>query len=728
MQFINASSVASSDPGGDTELKTWDSLRQAFDSGEPGVLYHQYPIIEKGGARFDRKPDFVLLHQQHGLGIFECKGYTIEQIEQIQGDTWKLQGVTQRTATPLEQARDQGFRLISFLQQERELRDRRGCVVPMSPMVVLPNIDRDEWNQRGFGGPSEPRVITGDELGAVTLSNRIDSSLPDASLSNDEYGTATDVLSCGQAISGPPGKPTDNPRTKAEYYEQINKGINGLDKKQQQIGLRTPPGPQQIRGIAGSGKTVLVAMKAAMMISEPESWCDKDPQDVSIALTFSTQSLYQTLRELVERFYQRFNGSSLEDATANLDIIHGWGGRQTGDGIYYRLSSQMPGVQFKNFSTAQEEYPDANDEQEPVANELLESGDIPQVWDAILVDEAQDFGKRFLNMCREATTDYNRLIWAYDEAQDLTSLTAPSPTNIFGTDEDGDPLLDLSGQYRGGPQKTFIMRKSYRTPRCLLMLAHAIAMGLKRPDGPVQAITRQDGWENIGYNVDGDFRKTGSFAQLRRPSDNSPHPIQGELGPSDLITHKSFASKSDEIRWVSDSIREDITQENLDPEQILVIPISKTRRREKNNRSVIAEELSGDLSEHDIETNPVWRGDSKEFMKPDQVTISGINRAKGNEAASVYVLGVDAVTEETWRGEEINRRNQLFVALTRSRAWITISGANPGDSIHAEIHDSLGEIRSANEITFEIPDSQQLDNELEVDTGTVQSASLADFS
>lgn len=37
--------------------------------------------------------------------------------------------------------------------------------------------------------------------------------------------------------------------------------------------------------------------------------------------------------------------------------------------------------------------------------EVLEAGDIPQIWDGIPIDEAQDFGPKSLNMCREAITE-----------------------------------------------------------------------------------------------------------------------------------------------------------------------------------------------------------------------------------------------------------------------------------------------------------------------------------
>jgi len=731
MKFISASSVSESDPGAEAELEAWDSLRRVFDSSEDGILYHQYPIIEKGGERFDSKPDFVLLHRRHGLAILECKGYTIDQIDRIEGDTWYLQGISQRTATPLEQARQQGYHLRSYFQRERELQDDRGrSVVSMTPIVLLPNVERSEWEERGFGGPSEPRIITGDEMGEVALREHLDNYLPEDSLDSDQYRAARGVLSCGQAISGEPGKPTPNPQSRGEYYERITKGIRELDTQQQRIGLQIPPGPQQIRGIAGSGKTILLAKKAARMLSEPNEWtaADTDPEDVRIAFSFNSKSLYQSLTKQIERFYRHFTDEPLSEATATLDIIHAWGGRRTGDGIYYILARQIPDVSFHTFRQAGDAFPDSEDRMEAVASEVRETGNIPQIWDAILIDEAQDFGPEFFNMCLEATTSQNRLIWAYDEAQDLSSLTAPSPKNIFGTDDSGDPILDLSGQYRGGPQKTYVMRKSYRAPRSILMLAHAVGMGLKRKDGPLQAITRQSGWENLGYEIDADFRKIGSEAILRRPGKNSPHPIQNELQPSDLITHRSFASNSDELEYVAEQVRADVEKEGLKPEQVLVIPLSRSRRNGDSNRDYISEKLAEQLERHDITINAVWEENDKNFLNQGEVTLAGINRAKGNEAGSVYVLGVDAVSEEIWRDNEVHRRNELFVALTRSRGWISATGATPSSSIHTEFDSVIQDIDSTEpHISFEVPDSRDLSNELETDTEDLERTSLDEF-
>lgn len=729
MEYISASSVSESDPGGEAELTVWNRLKRCFDTEERGVLYHQYPIIEKGGNRFDRKPDFVLLHDKIGLVVLECKGYTIDHIEQIKGDTWHLKNMTQRTASPLEQARSQGHYLLSYFQREKELCSDTGqCCVVMNPIVVLPNIERAEWEDRGFSGPSAPRIITGDELGAVTLRDRL-GSLPNfGSLSESEYRTARDVLSCGQVISGTHGHPPENPQTKSEQYESVTTGIRGLDVDQQKIGLKIPPGPQQIRGIAGSGKTVLIAMKAARMLADPDDWETVDAEYPRIALTFSTKSLYDHITELVERFYQRFSGQSLSESKIGIDIIHGWGGNKAGDGVYYQIANETPGVKYRNYGEAQRAFPDADDKQEAVASEVRLTENIPELWDAMLIDEAQDFGPEFLNMCREALTDANRLIWAYDEAQDLGSLEAPSPKNVFGTDENGEPILDLSGTYKNGPQKTHIMRKSYRAPRSLILTAHVLGMGLKREEGPIQTITRQDGWNNLGYEIDGDFRKIGSEAVLSRPTENSPHPLQGGIEPESLLTHRSFAAKEDELRWVAEQIRSDIFEEGLEPEQILVIPLSGEQREGKKSKEYVRATLSDYLNQDDIELNHTWQEDNKKFSEPGKVTLARINRAKGNEAASVYVLGVDSTTEEEWRGEEAQRRNELFVALTRSRAWCSITGTRPEAPMHEEIKATFEEVQQEEpRISFEVPDSKNLDNELETDTEELVNAGLDDF-
>jgi superfamily I DNA and RNA helicase len=717
MEYKPSSSVTENESGGAAELEVWNRLKDAFNTDERGVLYHQYPIIDKTGGRFDRMPDFVVFHEKLGLLILECKGYTIDQVDRIEGDTWYLNGVSQSTATPLEQARQQGFALKKFFMDEPVLvSDQQNVKIPMNPIVVLPNITRNEWETEGFEGPNAPRAIFGDELTPVAFREALEQVRTFGPLSAEEYRAGRAVLSCGQEISPPNTDPPEDPSSRGELHEYVIHRLNELDLKQQKIGMRIPEGPQQIRGIAGSGKTVLLAMKAAQMAIENPDW--------RIVVTFQTKSLYDTLERHINRFYHRFsNGQQLSESTANIEIIHGWGGYKTGPGIYKQIAEATPRATFRTVNDAKQAFPDSDSLQGAVASEILDASDVPNVYDAVLIDEAQDFPPEFFRMCLEALTNENRLIWAYDEAQTLRTLTAPSPKTIFGVDDENDPRLDLSGTYPNGVQKTHIMRRSYRSPREVLMTAHTLGMGLLRAEGPVQAVTTQEGWQNLGYEIEGDFRKTGSEAVLRRPIKHSPHPLTKRSDTNDLVSAERFESRGQEIRWITERVARDVHQEGLPPSEVMIVPLGASYESLGNN-------IQQKLQENDVGSNCVWNGDDKEFAREGEVTISNIHRAKGNEAISVYVVGVDTVADKSRYGTTVQRRNEAFVAISRSRGWCTITGSEPHQE--ASILNELGRViesvcKDNPEIRFEVPDARNLENELETETEEYIATSLTDF-
>ncbi|NDM57585.1 hypothetical protein GY108_30595, partial [Klebsiella pneumoniae] len=78
----------------------------------------------------------------------------------------------------------------------------------------------------------------------------------------------------------------------------------------------TIDGPQRIRGLAGSGKTVILAMKAAHLhMTRPN---DK------ILVTFFTKSLRSPIKDLVTKFYRHYK--EIDPDWNNIHIRHGWGG------------------------------------------------------------------------------------------------------------------------------------------------------------------------------------------------------------------------------------------------------------------------------------------------------------------------------------------------------------------------------------------------------------------
>jgi superfamily I DNA and RNA helicase len=70
----------------------------------------------------------------------------------------------------------------------------------------------------------------------------------------------------------------ERPGSRGAALKEIEKAIANLDTWQKRAAIESPDGPQRIRGLAGSGKTVVIALKAAYWHTQHPEW--------NIALTF----------------------------------------------------------------------------------------------------------------------------------------------------------------------------------------------------------------------------------------------------------------------------------------------------------------------------------------------------------------------------------------------------------------------------------------------------------
>jgi len=111
--------------------------------------------------------------------------------------------------------------------------------------------------------------------------------------------------------------------TKGRILEKIESEIATFDLEQKRAAIRIIDGPQRIRGLAGSGKTIVLAMKAARIHSE-------DP-DAHILYTYWTKQLHDYVKRLITRFYREF--ADVDPDWTKIDIMHAWGGKESKRGI-----------------------------------------------------------------------------------------------------------------------------------------------------------------------------------------------------------------------------------------------------------------------------------------------------------------------------------------------------------------------------------------------------------
>ncbi|WP_254174070.1 pentapeptide repeat-containing protein [Planktothrix pseudagardhii] len=713
--------------GEKAESQVWMAICQSFEPRDC-IAYWRYPIFSKLGT-FRKEPDILIVDAELGLIIIEVKSITIEQILGITGHRWELQEFYTTQANPYQQAEHQLFALLDYCNLEEILHQK----VPGRVLVALPRILHSQWQCRGFDRlPSSPPILFQEDLGFKGVESSITANTPffsepspvngqDSSLiekienaplvtrgselSEEQWGLLKAVIS-GTPLFRPPTRrfffsQTDDLETaltRSAVLAIARQRISELDLQQEQIAKVIPPGPQRIRGIAGSGKTVLLCQKAAQMHLKNPEW--------DIAFVFFSRSLYDPILQQIDQWLRRFSCNQIryDPQNSKLKVLHAWGAKdQPG---FYRTICQAAGVWSQ--SVQQTTRSNANEALAEACYHLLASATIPAIFDAILIDEGQDFiveedlkfeGKQpFYWMAYQALRPVHReednnseipqkrLIWAYDEVQSLESLKVPTASELFG-DEWGQLV---TGEYGNGIKKTEIMSRCYRIPAPILTAAHGIGLGLLRPQGLLTGMKWAEDWETMGYKViltnlkepENDPHnsplKLGETITLYRPEHNSPNPVSA-LWKKPLIEFEAYRSRSEELTALSDRILYNLKIDGLRPSREILVIVLGMGWEAIELETKIANFLMQQGIDIFIPGTPDCNilkptsnnAHANQFWCEGGVTISRIHRAKGHEADMVYLVGLDqiAVAENN-----LNFRNQLFVAMTRSRGWLRLSG------------------------------------------------------
>jgi len=676
------------------EKELWNALKLALINDE-GICYHRYPIFSADRSR--REPDILILHRKWGLYIIECKGFKIDNLESINGPVWKMRNWHSDQETPFTQAEDQMWAVIGKFKNESGLRRRRECIIQGHTFVALPFIRKAEWSERGLDrSPASPNtLIFADDLEPEALSKRLQ-AIPaeevQQPITEEQWKLSIGVLQGAPALRREARPQAANLSSKASMLRQVEQQIETMDREQMKVALQVPSGPQRIRGLSGSGKTVVLCIKAASMHSRFPNW--------DIAYTFYTRSLYGMIKGLITRFYRYW-----VDQDPNWDklhVLHGWGAKDS-PGFYRHVAGKMS-QSPRSYDEAVNifSYTEQNQLLGKCCEELRKGEQkVPELFDAIMIDEGQDFNFEFYKLCYQTLRQPKRLIWAYDDVQSLESLSVPTAIDIFGTSPDGSPLVSLEGTYPDGEiEKDLILRRCYRTPRPVLVMAHIFGMGLLRPGGAVQFIPTSGGWEDIGYDIVSGSFKPGQELTIRRPEINSPHALEKIAGYDSLVQCKAFPNREEEMSWITDQIAVNINKEELMPEEIMVISLDWRKSKTdffQMKQSLMQKGISAIVPASNI------------FQQKDNVTLTNIFPAKGNEASIVYVMGFEQVGSHPRL--IVQERNQAFTAMTRTRGWCVLTGVGGmADALFDEIKSIL---TNPEKITFKVPDPKTIQRNLD---------------
>lgn len=472
--------------------------------------------------------------------------------------------------------------------------------------------------------------------------------------------------------------------------KRIEDSIANLDQHQSQAVIETVEGVQRIRGLAGSGKTIVLALKVAYLHSQNPSW--------RIGVTFNTRSLKEQFRRLINNFTIEQTGT--EPDWDCIDILNAWGGPGGGerDGVYHKFC-QANGIPFIDYGSAKTKF-GVGSEFAGACREALQAVREPvPLYDLMLIDEAQDLPSEFVRLCFVSLTPPRRLVYAYDELQSLTGSAVLPPEELFGTDVEGNPLVRLN-QEEGGPRQDIILEKCYRNSRPLLATAHALGFGIYSNKGLIQMFDQDALWTDVGYVVEDGELIGGQQVTLARTRETSPEFLEDHSEPDDLIKFYKFAGAGDQTEWLVNAIKADIREEELRPEDIVVInpnPLTTLKEvaaaRQQLFATSINTELAGVSTSADV------------FTKANSVTFTGIFRAKGNEAGMVYIMNAQDCASGWDKTATALARNRLFTAITRSKAWVRILGIGPNMDLLIQEWQTLRQ--NEYKLRFQYPTAEQ---------------------
>jgi superfamily I DNA and RNA helicase len=674
MGKIESQFIATELPGNggeSAEQRVWDAVRRSFRH-RTCLAYWRYPIFSQTG-KTRKEPDILIADRQWGLFILEVKAIAIEQILRIHGHQWQLQNFYTAQIDPYQQAENQLNAILQYCDAEPLL---QGNITARSG-VALPQIAQEQWQQCGFDRlPSAPPILFPDQLTRTETFLDAIAAIPPLRhgnpLSDEQWHLLLCVLA-GTSIDRP-SRPRILPqgKSRSRILTQARDRLYASDIQHERIGKTIPPGPQRIRGSAGSGKTVLLCQKAAHMHLKHPDW--------DIALVFFTRTLYAPILEQLDRWLQRFSLGQVqyslsESSQSKLRVLHAWGSSDR-PGLYSTVC-EAAGIQRLKVNDLDRLPPHVS--LATACHRLLQHAEMPQIFDAILIDEGQDFlvdetqafgGKQpFYAMAYQALRDPKRLIWASDEAQCLESRKSATAGELLGSES----AHLVTGQYPGGLKKTEVLSRCYRTPAPILAAAQAIGTGIFSANVPqaIQAL------EQMGYQLQGQ-RRSGERITLHRPPEQTPNFIP-ELWQAPVLELTAYRSRQEEFAALADRIWYNLKYDGLRPSrEILVVVLGTGYEVGKLERAAarflrdrgLDVFLPTTAGCNILDPTP-QQFDRDRFWCVGGVTISRIHRAKGQEADMVYVVGLDRVAadDRNWQ-----LRTQLAIAMTRSRGWLQLSG------------------------------------------------------
>lgn len=369
-----------------------------------------------------RKPDFMILDPNRGVIILEVKGWSSSTIIGASLTEVRIMtngGKTTKVKNPIRKCKVYLEEAIEKLELEPELIGKYDKLLfPIDYFVVFPNLSEEDFEKLGLANEKieldRSHILFQKEVRNQTLFfKKMYSNIPvlKKSLSTDMQLAIRKCLREENTIDAPGGRegllPGILPEGKIEVSENLGEDVFAIDIEQEELAKDLGNGPRLMRGIAGTGKTLIMLMRAKLLASNAEN----QKSTLRILVLCWNVSLANYMRQAFDSINIPFSFA------AHSNIL-----KQDGVPIMHfmefarQLIRAHPEVGYFPRSSDQ-------DFEEIVSRQLLKLKINPaEKYDVIIVDEAQDFQDGWLQflfnkMIKGDEPKQKNFIVAADDAQ-----------------------------------------------------------------------------------------------------------------------------------------------------------------------------------------------------------------------------------------------------------------------------------------------------------------------
>lgn len=408
-----------------------------------------------------------------------------------------------------------------------------------------------------------------------------------------------------------------------------------------------------IQGLAGSGKTELLLHKIKEIYSRDS--------DARIAFTCFNKILASSMRKRIPEFFDFMRVERQIEWNKKLFCFHSWGSNKEPFSGMYRYICHSYGIPFGSLRSGSF---DALCKQA-----ITDIKNLPKenksIFDYVFIDESQDFGSSFLDLCELVTS--KKVFVAGDVFQ-----------NIFRPIDDRVNRADM------------VLRKCYRTDPTNLMFSHSLGMGLF--EQPVLRWLKPDEWDACGY----DYSEHGNRAHLSRDPLRRFEDIPAGFRSTAIWQVRDMQPFSEAIvLLVKEITKRHPTTKSGD---VAVIFLDK----DGYIYDVIAD-LKARASV-DLGWQPNVSFETKE-TDPTRFFISNVNNAKGLEFPFVICVARDLNRQASFR-------NALYTMMARSflESHLLISASADRGTV-AALNNGLESLYRVGYLDVRIPTQQEVDQQ-----------------